>query len=231
MLVATFLRGGGAIVMTAHNGDGSACVPQRLADTRSACVNSAREGAMARLQLVSERGAQGEVGRVYAEIRETLGISFVPNFFKTLANSPTALRATWEAYRNNSWRGTVPTVLKEMMFVAISAARDCRYCEIAHLAFCKQLGADQGTRRSLVENLDALAPRRSGDVVRFAVKAAMTPAALDSTDYKRLHDHGISDAEIAEILAMTAFSMYATILADSLHLSVDAEFDQILAAT
>ena len=189
------------------------------------------EGAMAQLQLVSERGAQGEVGRVYAEIRETLGISFVPNFFKTLANSPTALRATWEAYRNNSWRGTVPTILKEMMFVAISTARDCRYCEIAHLAFCKQLGADQGTRRSLVENLDALAPRRSGDVVKFAVKAALTPAAIDSTDYKLLHDHGISDAEVAEILAMTACSVYATTLANSLHLSVDSEFEQILAAT
>lgn len=185
---------------------------------------------MEQLQLVPERGAQGEVGRVYAEIRETLGISFVPNFFKTLANSPTALRATWEAYRNNSWRGTVTTVLKEMMFVAISAARDC-HDEIAYLAFCKQLGADQGTRRSLVENLDALAPRRSGDVVKFAVKAAMTPAAIDSTDYTLLHDHGISDAEIAEILAMTAFSMYATTLADSLHLSVDPEFEQILAAT
>jgi uncharacterized peroxidase-related enzyme len=186
---------------------------------------------MAQLQLVSEWGAQGEVARVYAEIRETLGISFVPNFFKTLANSPTSLRATWEAYRNNSWRGTVPTVLKEMMFVAISTARDCRYCEIAHLAFCKQLGADQETRLSLVENLDALVPRRSGDVVKFAVKAAMTPAAIDGTDYKLLHDHGISDAEVAEILAMTAFSMYATTLADSLHLSVDAEFEQILAAT
>jgi hypothetical protein len=43
------------------------------------------KGATPPLQLVSEQGAQGEVGRVYAEIRETLGISFVPNFFKTLA--------------------------------------------------------------------------------------------------------------------------------------------------
>jgi len=186
---------------------------------------------MAQLQLVSEQAAQGEIGRVYAEIRETLGISFVPNFFKTLANSPTALRATWEAYRNNSWRGTVPTVLKEMIFVAISTARDCRYCEIAHLAFCKQLGADRETRQNLGKNLDLLVPRRNADVVKFAVKAAMTPAAIDSTDYKRLHDHGISDSEVAEILAMTAFSMYATTLADSLHLSVDAEFEQILAAT
>jgi len=181
------------------------------------------------LQLVSEPGAQGEVGRVYAEIRETLGITFVPNFFKALANSPTALRATWEAYRNNSWRGSVPTVLKEMIFVAISTARDCRYCEIAHLAFCKQLGADPQTRRSLVENLDAVVPRRSADVIKFAVKAAMTPAAIDDTDFRCLQGHGVTTAEVAEILAMTAFSMYATTLADALHLPVDPEFEQILA--
>ena len=189
-----------------------------------------RDLRMAHLALIPEHDARGEVARVYGEIRETLGIVFVPHFFKTLANSPTALRATWEAYRNVSWRGTVPTVLKEMMFVAISAARDCQYCEIAHLAFCKLLGADGDTRRSLVENLDALLPRRSADTVKFAVKAALRPAEIDSADYQGLRDHGISDAEIAEILAMTAFSMYATTLADAFHLAVDAEFEHILAS-
>ena len=163
---------------------------------------------MAQLKPIPEHEASGEAARVYEEIRETLGIVFVPNFFKTLANSPTALRATWEAYRNVSWRGNVPTVLKEMMFVAISAARKCHYCETAHLAFCKLLGSDSETRRSLVENLDAILPRRSADVVKFAVKAALNPAEMDSADYQGLRDHGISDAEIAEILAMTAFSRY-----------------------
>ena len=184
---------------------------------------------MAQLKTIPEHEANGEVARVYEEIRETLGIVFVPNFFKTIANSPTALRATWEAYRNVSWRGTVPTVLKEMMFVAISVARECRYCEVAHLAFCKQLGCDTETRRSLVENLDAILPQRSADAVKFSVKAALSPTELDEADYGKLRDHGISDAEIAEILAMTAFSMYATTLADAFHLSVDTEFEQILA--
>jgi uncharacterized peroxidase-related enzyme len=184
---------------------------------------------MGSLKLVAEQEAHGEAARVYAEIREALSISFVPNFFKTLANSPTALRATWEAYRNASWRGSVPTVLKEMMFVAISSARKCHYCEVAHLAFCKLLGCDSKTRAALVEDLDLILPRRSGDAVKFAVKAAMRPLDIDSADYERLRNHGITDAEIAEILAMAAFSMYATTLADAFHLSVDEEFKQILA--
>jgi hypothetical protein len=36
-------------------------------------------------------------------------------------------------------------------------------------------------------------------VVRFAVKAALTPAAIDGTDYKLLHDRGM--AEFEQILA------------------------------
>lgn len=130
---------------------------------------------MAQLKPIPEHEASGEAARVYEEIRETLGIVFVPNFFKTLANSPTALRATSEAYRNVSWRGNVPTVLKEMMFVAISAARKCHYCETAHLAFCKLLGSDSETRRSLVENLDAILPRRSADVCQVRGQSGPQP--------------------------------------------------------
>jgi uncharacterized peroxidase-related enzyme len=160
---------------------------------------------LAQLKPIPEHEASGEAARVYEEIRETLGIVFVPNFFKTLANSPTALRATWEAYRNVSWRGNVPTVLKEMMFVAISAARKCHYCETAHLAFCKLPALTARLVAASVENLDAILPRRSADVVKFAVKAALNPAEMDSADYQGLRDHGISDAEIAGILAMTRF--------------------------
>ena len=185
---------------------------------------------MALITPIPEHAERGDVARVYEEIRETLGIAFVPNFFKTISNSPTALRGTWEAYRNASWRGTVPTVLKEMMFVAISVARGCRYCEIAHLALCKLLGCDAATCRSLVKNLDALRPRRNADAVAFAVKAALRPAEIADADYQALRDHGISDAEIAEILAMTAFSMYATTLADAFQLSPDAEFEHIVAS-
>jgi uncharacterized peroxidase-related enzyme len=185
---------------------------------------------MPHLQRVSDQEAHEEVARVYAEIKEALGLPFVPNFFRTLANSATAIRMTWEAYRNVSLRGAVPTVLKEMMFVAIAAERKCQYCEIAHLALCKLLGCDQQTRRSLVQNLDALVPRRNADVVKFAVKAALKPADLGAADYRRLRQHGFSDAEVVEILAMAAFALYASTLADTFQLSVDPEFEEILAS-
>jgi uncharacterized peroxidase-related enzyme len=185
---------------------------------------------MPHLQLVSDQEAHGDVVRIFAEIKEALGLPFVPNFFRTLANSLTAIRTTWEAYRSISLRGNVPTVLKEMMFVAIAAERKCHYCEIAHLALCKLLGCDPQTRRSLVQNLDTLAPRRTADVIKFAVKAALKPADIGAGDYRRLRQHDFSDAEVTEILAMASFALYATTLADAFQLSVDPEFEQILAS-
>src|ERR1700675_2144860 len=106
----------------------------------------------------------------------------VPNFFKTLANSLPVLEGTWNVYRNVSTRGSISEVLKEMMFVAISAAKKCTYCEAAHLAFCRILKVDPETCSNLVNNLDAVRPR-TRDIIRFSVKAATDPKGLSDADY------------------------------------------------
>lgn len=41
--------------------------------------------------------------------------------------------------------GALPRTIKEMLFVAISQDRKCRYCEAAHIACCRMLGIDAST--------------------------------------------------------------------------------------
>jgi hypothetical protein len=67
--------------------------------------------------LIDEVTAQGDMVRVFADFRRTKGTAFVPNFFKTLANAPTAMEGTWNVYRDVGNRGLLPTALKEMVFV------------------------------------------------------------------------------------------------------------------
>jgi uncharacterized peroxidase-related enzyme len=145
----------------------------------------------------------------------------VPNFFKTLANSTSVLEGTWNVYRNVSTRGSISEVLKEMIFVAISAAKQCAYCEAAHLAFCRILKVDPETCDNLVNNLDALRPERTRDIIRFSVKAGTDPKSLTDADFNGLKRHGIDDSEIIEIVAMSAFATYAITVADALKLDVD----------
>ena len=125
-------------------------------------------------------------------------------------------------------RGLLPTALKEMLFVAISAARNCQYCTTAHLAFCALLGVDPATLTLLDTHIEAIEPQRTRAVIQFAVRCATDPASLTEADYDGLRSQGISDAELIELVAMTAFSVYATIVADALKVEVDPGFHAIL---
>ena len=120
---------------------------------------------MAHLQVIPESRVDGDVKRIFEEIRREKRLPFVPNFFKTLAHAPQSLEATWMAYRGITTRGSLPEALKEMIFVAISVARNCKYCEAAHLAFCNLLRVEADDLVALTANIDVLRPERTRDII------------------------------------------------------------------
>jgi len=176
---------------------------------------------VAQFSIIREETASDATNRTYKEILDVKHLRFVPNFFTTLANNPAVLEGTWSVYRNVSTRGSISEVLKEMILVAISAAKKCEYCEAAYLAFCRILKADPETCKNLVNNLNALRPERTREIIRFSVKAGTDPKSLTDADYDALKRHGINDSEIIEIVAMSAFAMYAITIAEALKLELD----------
>src|SRR6266403_5621216 len=128
---------------------------------------------MAKFSMVRTESAPKGTKRIYEDISKVKHVRSTPNFFKTLANSPSVLQGTWSAYKNLSTRGTISEVVKEMIFVAISVAKKCAYCEAAHLAFCRILKVDRETCTNLVSNLNALRPEQTRDIVKFAVKVGV----------------------------------------------------------
>lgn len=176
---------------------------------------------MAKFGLITEKQASGATSRIFEEILAVKHLRNIPNFFKTLANSPSVLQGTWNVYRDVSTRGLVDEALKEMIFVAISAAKSCAYCEAAHLAFCRILKVDAETCKNLIENIDTLQPERTREIVRFAVKVGVQPSSLTDDDYKLLTNYKVIEEEIIEIVAMSAFAVYAITVAEALKLEVD----------
>jgi len=50
-------------------------------------------------------------------------------------------------------------------------------------------------------------------LVAFATKAATDPASVDETDVAALHEHGLSDADVADVVfAVAARCFFATVL-------------------
>src|SRR5437764_15043098 len=91
-----------------------------------------RGGAMATLGLVEYADADPEVRAVYDDIMATRKTDWINNFWKALANDPVTLRRTWESIKEIMGPGALDPLVKEMIYVAVSATNGCGYCIASH---------------------------------------------------------------------------------------------------
>jgi alkylhydroperoxidase/carboxymuconolactone decarboxylase family protein YurZ len=83
---------------------------------------------MASIELIPEQEATGGVLEVYEDIKETLGIDFVPNMYRAMAPRPAFLEANWNKVKAvMAEPGKLDRLTKEIIAVAVSAVSGCRY--------------------------------------------------------------------------------------------------------
>jgi alkylhydroperoxidase/carboxymuconolactone decarboxylase family protein YurZ len=83
---------------------------------------------MPAIKMVEEAEAEGRVVEIYGEIKETLGIDFVPNMYKLMAPNPPYLEANWNKVKAVMVEpGELDRLTKEMIAVAVSATNSCEY--------------------------------------------------------------------------------------------------------
>ncbi len=84
---------------------------------------------MASSKMIDEDKATGKVKQVYSEIKESLGIDFVPNMYKSMAHKPDYLEATWNKTKAimQDKESKLDNLTKEIIAVAVSATMGCKY--------------------------------------------------------------------------------------------------------
>jgi AhpD family alkylhydroperoxidase len=108
-------------------------------------------GRVATVPPVSEDAATGKVAEVFADIRRTKNIPFVPNLWRVLATNPDHLELTWTRLKALMHPEAVgrparldPTT-REIIALAVSATNGCSYCVNSHTAALRKLGVDAET--------------------------------------------------------------------------------------
>ena len=96
----------------------------------------------ATVNLVADQDATGLVREIFDDIKQTKGIDFVPNFWRTLATHPPLLEQTWNRLKQTMAPGKLDSLTKEMIALAVSATNGCAYCINSHTAAVKKLGLD-----------------------------------------------------------------------------------------
>jgi uncharacterized peroxidase-related enzyme len=180
------------------------------------------------LPLIEEDEATGEVAQMYAEIRRELGMPYVPNAAKTLAGSPAALGVYCDFTRSFDRRATLPQSLISMILYTIAKTNNCRYCSATNELACRTLGIDETALATLVEDLPHFTPQRVRVIIEFALKVAHDRRNLVAEDYDRVRLHGISNAEIVEIILIAAIGVFNDTMADALMIEVDDEVVEAL---
>ncbi|WP_265518009.1 carboxymuconolactone decarboxylase family protein [Nitratireductor luteus] len=93
--------------------------------------------------LVEYEVANDEVRAVYDDIMQTRGTDWVNNFWKVLAHDPALLKRTWESVKEVMGPGALDPLVKEMIYVAVSATNGCTYCTYSHTASARAKGMSE----------------------------------------------------------------------------------------
>jgi AhpD family alkylhydroperoxidase len=100
----------------------------------------------ATVKLVEEAAATGKVADVFADIRRTKNLDFVPNFWRALATNPDHLELVWSRLKalmhpEAAGRASpLDPLTREIIALAVSATNGCRYCVNSHTAAVRKLG-------------------------------------------------------------------------------------------
>ena len=95
---------------------------------------------MALVRIIEYAEASPEVKVVYDDIMKTRGVDWVNNFWKVLANNPAELRRVWQNVKQVMAPGALDPLVKEMIYVAVSATNGCEYCTFSHTAAARKKG-------------------------------------------------------------------------------------------
>jgi AhpD family alkylhydroperoxidase len=97
---------------------------------------------------IAEPEASAAVAAVYADIKATKRIDFVPNIWRVLATNPTHLEQMWTRLKavmhpeSVGRASKLDPVTREAIALAVSATNGCAYCVNSHTAALQKLGLD-----------------------------------------------------------------------------------------
>ncbi|SDD50645.1 uncharacterized peroxidase-related enzyme [Geodermatophilus telluris] len=180
---------------------------------------------ISRFPVADPAGLPADLAERYADVQERSG--FLPNVFAALAWRPDEARAFFamhDALMDKDTPG-LSTGERELIVVATSAANGCAYCVVAHGAIARIRMRDPNLADLVaVDWRKAPLDDRQRTVLDVAVRLATDPAAVTPEDLDRLRAHGLTEDDVWDVGAITAFFALSNRLAHFAAIPPNPEF-------
>ncbi len=118
---------------------------------------------IATVRPIADSEATGRVAEIFADIKRTKNIDFVPNLWRVLATNPVQLELVWTMLKTLMHpeavgrKSALDPSTREIIALAVSATNGCSYCVNSHTAALRKLAASTeplaGTKLMLGEVL------------------------------------------------------------------------------
>ena len=120
------------------------------------CDNEKKKVAF--VKVVEESEATGKVKDIYEDIKKTLGIDFIPNMYKAMANNPEYLDTAWNKIQAIMTRqGKLDSKTKDIVALTVSIMCGCDYCIGVYTETVKHAGLDDEALTELYSIVDTYA--------------------------------------------------------------------------
>lgn len=107
------------------------------------CNEKNNQERIAYVKVIEGRKATGKVNGIYEDIKKTLGIDFIPNMYKAMANNPEYLETTWKRLQAiMSKQGRLDRKTKDIIALTVSIMSGCDYCIGVYNDTVKHAGLD-----------------------------------------------------------------------------------------
>lgn len=169
------------------------------------------------LPLIEPEDTTGPAAELLAVAHKGLGVT--PNLAKALANSPAALKGYLDlagALRG----GELPVGTGERIALLVAQECTCDYALSAHTFI--------GTRVAGLTEADVAAARRgravdATDAAALALAVALVRGrgVIADAELAAIRDSGLSDRQLAEVVAHIALNVFTTYFAEAARVAID----------
>jgi AhpD family alkylhydroperoxidase len=124
----------------------SANATKRVSNSGTRKPVAAAEPRVATVRPIAESEATGRVAEIFADIKRTKKIDFVPNMWRVLAVNPLELELVWTSLKRlmhpeaEGREGLLDAKTREIIALAVSATNGCSYCVNSHTTALRKLG-------------------------------------------------------------------------------------------
>jgi uncharacterized peroxidase-related enzyme len=175
---------------------------------------------MSRLSPIDPSNVTGKQKDLLDSVRSKLGI--VPNMTRVMANSPAVLEA-YLSFSGALASGVLDAKTREELALLTAQENHCNYCLSAHSAIGKMVGLSHD-EIAASRGGEGTSPKTTAALV-FAKNVLDTKGQISEADLATARSAGLSEGEIAEIIAHVAlnvFTNYFNVAAD-----VDIDFPKV----